>query len=140
MAMVLDGRSALTLGLMDVSTASSRTIAILVLAACFVLPDALRTQPSMEANSSPVSSLIQIQETEATNRSRQKTNERVSDGHFAEMAAHQMKQTEFGPEEAGLARVKEEGPDEEAAASCWGSGGSALAAVGLTLFELSSDE
>lgn len=55
------------------------------------------------------------------------------------MAAHQMKQTEFGPEEAGLARVKEEGPDEEAAAS-WGGGGLSLAAVGLTLFELSSDE
>jgi len=54
MAMVLDGRSALTLGLMDVSTASARTTAILALAACFVLPHTLRTQASMEANSFPV--------------------------------------------------------------------------------------
>lgn len=37
-------------------------------------------------------------------------------------AAHRTKQTELGLEAAGLARVKEEGPDEEAAAAAGGHG------------------
>lgn len=48
MAMVSDGRSEFTLGLMDVSTASARTAAILALAAGFLPPNALTKQTELE--------------------------------------------------------------------------------------------
>jgi hypothetical protein len=47
MAMVLEGRSALTRGLMDVSTASARTAAILA----FLVPSHDALQPKKKAES-----------------------------------------------------------------------------------------